>query len=135
MKHIPNTWQGVDLEIPEGVTKIRPYAYHNGEDLRSIKIPASVTEIGEGAFDGCINLEEISVHAENQYYADGGIGALYSKNETRLIRVPENYFPNDDPTKDPMVRWRGHGHLLFSNWLNYFVYQTTPYDIKTIGNE
>ncbi|MBE6987009.1 MAG: homoserine O-succinyltransferase [Ruminococcaceae bacterium] len=51
------------------------------------------------------------------------------------IRVPENYFPNDDDTKDPIVRWRGHANLLFSNWLNYFVYQTTPYDIMSIGDE
>jgi len=50
------------------------------------------------------------------------------------IAVPENYFPNDDPSQPPLVRWRGHGNLLFSNWLNYFVYQTTPYDIMTIGS-
>ncbi|MBQ7097817.1 MAG: homoserine O-succinyltransferase [Clostridia bacterium] len=48
------------------------------------------------------------------------------------IKVPANYFPDDDPTKDPMVLWRAHANLLYSNWLNYFVYQTTPYDIKTI---
>ena len=51
------------------------------------------------------------------------------------IAVPENYYPNDDDTKAPVVRWRGHANLLFSNWLNYFVYQTTPYDIMTIGKE
>ena len=44
------------------------------------------------------------------------------------IAVPKNYFPNDDDTQPPIVSWRGHAHLLFSNWLNYFVYQTTPYD-------
>jgi homoserine O-succinyltransferase len=43
------------------------------------------------------------------------------------IEIPKNYFPNDDPTKDPIVRWRGHAGLLFSNWLNYYVYQQTPY--------
>ena len=51
------------------------------------------------------------------------------------IDVPKNYFPNDDDTQEPIVRWRGHANLLFSNWLNYFVYQTTPYDIMTIGQE
>lgn len=51
------------------------------------------------------------------------------------ISMPENYFPNDDDTQEPLVRWRGHANLLFSNWLNYFVYQTTPYDIMTIGKE
>lgn len=44
------------------------------------------------------------------------------------IGVPKNYFPNDDDTQPPLVTWRAHAHLLFSNWLNYFVYQTTPYD-------
>ena len=51
------------------------------------------------------------------------------------IRVPANYFPEDDDTAEPIVRWRGHANLLFSNWLNYFVYQTTPYDIMTIGQD
>ncbi|MBR6530590.1 MAG: homoserine O-succinyltransferase [Clostridia bacterium] len=46
--------------------------------------------------------------------------------------IPENYFPDDDPTKEPKNRWRSAAHLLFSNWLNYFVYQQTPYDITTI---
>ena len=57
------------------------------------------------------------------------------KNLGKPIAVPKNYFPNDDDTQDPIVRWRGHANLLFSNWLNYFVYQTTPYDIMTIGQE
>ena len=51
------------------------------------------------------------------------------------IAVPENYYPNDDDTREPLVRWRGHGNLLYSNWLNYFVYQTTPYDIMSVGIE
>ena len=44
------------------------------------------------------------------------------------IDVPENYFPNDDPTQKPINSWRSHTHLLFSNWLNYYVYQETPYE-------
>ncbi|MDD6484144.1 MAG: homoserine O-succinyltransferase [Clostridiales bacterium] len=47
-------------------------------------------------------------------------------------KIPKNYFPKDDPTKRPVVRWRSHANLLFSNWLNYFVYQITPYDIDSI---
>jgi homoserine O-succinyltransferase len=49
------------------------------------------------------------------------------------IEVPKNYFPEDDPTRQPIVRWRGHGNLLFLNWLNYYVYQETPYDLSKIG--
>lgn len=50
------------------------------------------------------------------------------------IEVPRNYFPDDDPRKLPKVTWRSHGSLLFSNWLNYYVYQETPYDIGHIGH-
>lgn len=48
-------------------------------------------------------------------------------------QVPQNYFPGDDPEAVPPMLWRGHANLLFSNWLNYFVYQQTPYDITTIN--
>jgi len=48
------------------------------------------------------------------------------------IHVPVNYYPNDDPTRQPQVRWRGHSNLLFANWLNYYVYQVTPYDPNEI---
>ena len=48
------------------------------------------------------------------------------------IRVPVNYFPDDDDTKEPPCTWRSSAHLLYSNWLNYFVYQTTPYDVRHI---
>lgn len=47
--------------------------------------------------------------------------------------VPENYFPDDDPNKEPIVNWRSAGQLLYTNWLNYYVYQSTPYDIEEIG--
>ena len=60
---------------------------------------------------------------------------LRDKNNGLPIAVPENYFPDDDDQAEPLVRWRGHANLLFSNWLNYFVYQTTPYDIMDIGGE
>lgn len=47
-------------------------------------------------------------------------------------KIPYHYFPDDDPEKEPIVRWRSTGQLLFSNWLNYYVYQSTPYDIKNV---
>ena len=47
--------------------------------------------------------------------------------------VPENYFPNDDPAQKPLNTWRSVGQLLYTNWLNYYVYQTTPFDINEIG--
>ena len=60
---------------------------------------------------------------------------LRDKYQGLPIQVPKNYYPNDDDSKAPIVRWRGHGNLLYSNWLNYFVYQTTPYDIMAVGDE
>ncbi|HEX9063127.1 MAG TPA: homoserine O-succinyltransferase [Clostridia bacterium] len=48
------------------------------------------------------------------------------------IKVPKNYFPDDDPSKTPIVRWRGHSNLLFANWLNYYVYQETPFDLNQL---
>lgn len=48
------------------------------------------------------------------------------------IDVPRNYYPNDDPLKEPIVKWRSHANLLFNNWLNYYVYQETPFDINEI---
>jgi homoserine O-succinyltransferase len=48
------------------------------------------------------------------------------------IQVPRNYFPGDDASLEPQVRWRGHANLLYSNWLNYYVYQQTPYDLSEI---
>lgn len=49
------------------------------------------------------------------------------------IEVPTNYFPNDDPTLTPIHQWRSHGYLLFSNWLNYYVYQATPFDLNVLS--
>jgi len=48
------------------------------------------------------------------------------------IAIPENYFPDNDPSQAPLVRWRSHANLLFANWLNYYVYQETPYDLNKI---
>jgi homoserine O-succinyltransferase len=59
---------------------------------------------------------------------------LRDKNAGFEIDVPKNYYPNDDDTCEPMVTWRSHANLLYSNWLNYFVYQTTPYDIQNMSN-
>ena len=53
-------------------------------------------------------------------------------NQGLPISVPKNYYPEDDPSREPVVRWRGHANLLYTNWLNYYVYQTTPYDRQEI---
>ena len=48
------------------------------------------------------------------------------------IHIPANYYPGNDPSRQPLVSWRGHANLLFSNWLNYHVYQVTPYHLREI---
>lgn len=59
----------------------------------------------------------------------------YTRDVARGISpdIPENYFPDNDPTKPPIVSWRSHAQLLYNNWLNYYVYQTTPYELSNIG--
>ena len=57
---------------------------------------------------------------------------LRDKNAGLPIAVPKNYFPHDDDSRPPLVTWRSHANLIYQNWLNYHVYQTTPYDIRTM---
>jgi len=76
----------------------------------------------------------ITGHSEYDY--DTLAGEYFRDIDKGLdIEVPVNYFPNDNPKETPKNVWRGHAHLLFSNWLNYFVYQATPYDIKMIHDD
>ena len=76
---------------------------------------------------------QIFVTGHSEYDADT-LNKEYTRDKLAGInpKIPENYFPGDDDTKSPIIRWRGHATLLFTNWLNYFVYQATPYDIMKI---
>lgn len=69
-------------------------------------------------------------------YDAGTLKSEYDRDvrEGKPIHIPKNYYPNDDPSKDPVVSWRSYANLLYCNWLNYFVYQTTPYDISKIND-
>ena len=79
------------------------------------------------------NGKQIFVTGHSEYDADT-LKKEYDRDVTAGLNpdVPVNYFPGDDPSKDPVVTWRGHANMLYANWLNYFVYQTTPYDIGEI---
>jgi homoserine O-succinyltransferase len=74
----------------------------------------------------------VSGHAE--YDADT-LAREYNRDVAKGLKidVPKNYFPDNDPSRLPCVTWRAHANLLFVNWLNYFVYQETPFDIEKIG--
>ena len=76
---------------------------------------------------------QIFIMGHSEYDADT-LNQEYVRdvNAGKPIKIPKNYFPNDDPSQPPRVIWRAHANLLYSNWLNYFVYQTTPYDIDAI---
>ena len=76
---------------------------------------------------------QIFITGHSEYDADT-LAAEYlrDKSEGKPIDIPKNYFPDDNPENPPLVTWRAHANLLYSNWLNYFVYQTTPYDINEI---
>lgn len=63
----------------------------------------------------------------NEYFRD--------LNKGLPIQIPYNYFPNDDPEQRPLLQWRGHSNSLYSNWLNYYVYQATPYDLEKIAEK
>jgi homoserine O-succinyltransferase len=60
----------------------------------------------------------------------------YDRDKSRGLnpQVPVNYFPDDDPEKPPVVTWRAHANLLFANWLNYYVYQETPFDLNQLDS-
>ncbi len=118
-----------------------PHSRHttvNREDIENVpglKVLSSSEEAGVYIVTNK-NGHQIFVTGHSEYDSDTlEKEYLRDKNLGLSIAVPKNYYPNDDDTLEPIVRWRGHANLLFSNWLNYFVYQTTPYDIMTIGQE
>jgi homoserine O-succinyltransferase len=73
----------------------------------------------------------VTGHSE---YDDNSLKTEYERDVAKGldIAVPKNYFPHDDPTQQPLVTWRSHANLLFTNWLNYHVYQETPYDLDEL---
>ena len=102
------------------------------EKVPALKILAESDEVGIYAI---ANIEArqffITGHAEYDPYT------LKNEYERDLKaglnpNVPQNYFPNDDPSREPLVKWRSVAHLLFANWLNYYVYQETPFEIDSI---
>ena len=126
--------RGFDDEFYIPQSRHTTVAREDIEKTPGLKILASSEEAGVYAV---MNKEgrQIFVTGHLEYDADTlEKEYLRDKNAGLPIHVPVNYYPGDDDTKAPIVRWRGHAHLLFSNWLNYFVYQTTPYDIMTVGD-
>ena len=106
------------------------------EDIEKVKQLQILSESPEAGIYIVISRDnkEIFITGHSEYEAIT-LKAEYDRDVSKnlLIALPKNYFPGDDPSKDPLVKWRGHANLLFANWLNYYVYQETPYDINAIG--
>ncbi|MBR2330413.1 MAG: homoserine O-succinyltransferase [Clostridia bacterium] len=102
------------------------------EKVPELKILASSKETGVYAIS-TKNGRQIFITGHSEYDADTLKNEyLRDLSQGKPIEKPVNYFPGDDETQAPLVSWRGHANLLFSNWLNYFVYQSTPYDISKL---
>lgn len=102
------------------------------EDNPRLKILASSEEAGLYALMSPKG-RQIFIMGHSEYDADTlKKEYLRDKNAGLPIEMPKNYFPDNDDTKEPLSTWRSHANLLYTNWLNYFVYQSTPYDIRTI---
>ena len=102
------------------------------EAIPGLKVLAASPEAGVYAVknDGC---KQVFLMGHAEYDRD----TLYKEYMRDVaagidIQVPANYFPDDDPSQMPLVKWRSCAHLLYTNWLNYCVYQTSPYDIRDI---
>ena len=115
-----------------------PHSRHttiDAEDIKKVeelKILSTSKEAGVYAVS-TKNGKQIFITGHSEYDADTLLNE-YNRDVSQglPIEIPKNYFKNDDPKKNPVVSWRSHANLLYSNWLNYFVYQTTPYDIESI---
>lgn len=100
--------------------------------VKALKILASSKEAGIYALSTDKG-RQIFITGHSEYDANT-LADEYKRDlvEGKPIDLPENYFEDNDPEKPPVVTWRSHANLLYSNWLNYFVYQTTPYDLNEI---
>ena len=115
-----------------------PHSRHTTIDIedvkkcKEIKILSTSKEAGVYAM-ATKNGKQIFITGHSEYDA-GTLAAEYFRDldAGKPIKMPVNYFPDDNPENEPKVTWRAHANLLYSNWLNYFVYQTTPYDIEQI---
>ena len=105
------------------------------EKVKELKILASSKKAGVYAVS-TKNGRQIFITGHSEYDADTLQNEyLRDISQGKKCNIPENYYPDDNPSNPPLVTWRAHAHLLFSNWLNYFVYQSTPYDIQKVADK
>ncbi|MBQ3181089.1 MAG: homoserine O-succinyltransferase, partial [Firmicutes bacterium] len=122
-------FRGFDEEYPA------PHSRHTESDAEAI---SRIPELRILSVSPQAGIHIVSDHDNSQFFVSGHSEYdlytlrdefLRDQNNGMNPRIPFNYFPNDDPTQKPVNHWRAHAQLLFTNWLNYYVYQTTPYDL------
>ena len=117
-----------------------PHSRHTGicradvENCRALRILAESDEAGPYLLS-TENGRQIFVTGHPEY-DKLTLDAEYRRDVARGLPIapPKNYYPDNDPGRTPVFRWRAHAHLLYSNWLNYYVYQNTPYDLNTLDD-
>ena len=115
-----------------------PHSRHTEVRSRDILNVPELTLISESEKSGVYmvmarNGREFFITGHSEYSANT-LDTEYKRDIKKglPINLPENYYRDNDPKNEPLVRWRSHANLLFTNWLNYFVYQETPYDLASI---
>ena len=112
------------------------HTYIKKEDIKKHEELKILAESKEAGVLLCSNKggRQIFITGHLEYDADT-LKLEYERDVSRglSIEIPKNYFPGDNPLKKPVLKWRANASLFFSNWLNYYVYQTTPYDINTVN--
>lgn len=115
-----------------------PHSRHTESDHDQIRAEKHLKILAESPEAGIYAMSteggrQIFITGHSEYDADT-LEKEYRRDKAKGIdiAVPKNYYPEDDDTRAPMLTWRSSAHMLFANWLNYFVYQTTPYQVNAI---
>jgi len=131
---------GPHIKLLRGFDEVfyAPHSRHTEvrrEDIEKVKGLEIISESDEAGIYivTALNGRQIFVTGHSEYDADT-LKYEYERDLAKGLnpKIPKHYFPDDDPTKAPVVRWRAHANLLFANWLNYYVYQETPYDLNEL---
>lgn len=136
----PHTIAHKDYVLLRGFDDVfyAPHSRHTGIDRKAVENSSEIEILAESEEAG---IYLMSAQEGRQIFITGHpeydpltLKQEYDRDISRglPIDIPKNYFPGDDPSKPPIVNWRGHANLLFSNWLNYFIYQETPYDLNEL---
>ncbi|MDR2075897.1 MAG: homoserine O-succinyltransferase [Desulfovibrio sp.] len=118
-----------------------PHSRHSGIRREDVTAVPDLEILAESADAGVTVLKagrhrQFFITGHLEYDADT-LAREYFRDRDKGLKIdpPANYFPKDDPARLPRVTWRAHANLFYSNWLNFFVYQETPYDLEAIGQE